>query len=212
MGQVPSEMTQTCQGNEARDRPPLRNGAAAALDDAPTGPNCGAQVQDGMHQCIATANRGSGEISESVLRNHELLQAARAGNVGAVSQALESGAWTETRRPLVMRPQAVDRNRNPESDADIGMTALMFASQAGSVDCTKRLLWANASVNAVEEDGWTPLHFASKEGSVEVCRLLLGAKGDPSMKTIDGETALDVVNADDADKITSVLNRGKRTQ
>lgn len=137
-------------------------------------------------------------MNEAVLRNHELLQHARSGNIRGVTEALERGAWTETRRPLVMRPQKEERGTGTEAEVDVGMTALMFAAQVGSLECVRRLLWANAAVNALEEDGWTPLHFAASEGAAEVCRTLLVAKADASLKNHDGNTPLQLAEGDTA--------------
>merc|ERR1712217_1006484 len=114
--------------------------------------------------------RGRARISDEVWLNHELLQHARQGNVKGVSTALDKGAWTETRRPLVMKPKKHETNSNvgkgpcsapstPKPDrCETGMTALMFSSQNGSVECVRRLLWAGAEIDAVEEDGWSALH------------------------------------------------------
>ena len=60
------------------------------------GPNCEPQPAGQLNQ---------------LLLNHELLQNARQGNVAGLTAALDKGAWTETRRPLVMKPQKPDVNR-----------------------------------------------------------------------------------------------------
>lgn len=152
-----------------------------------------------MKHAVATANRGGTKISDEVLLNHELLHHARQGNVKGVSSALEKGAWTETRRPLVMKPQKPDANKgaDPKDAVEAGMTALMFAAQYGSAECVRRLLWAGAEVNAVEEDSWSPLHFAAKEGHMEVCQTLLQSKADPKLLNADDQTPLQVAESED---------------
>jgi len=158
--------------------------------------NCAA-LEEGVKSVVASANRGGARISDEVLLNHELLQYARQGNFRGVNDALEKGAWTETRRPLVMKPQKPDAGKKGGDDpAMIGMTPIMFAAQKGSTDCVLRLLHARAEVNAVEEDGWSALHFAAKEGNYEVCKALLDAKADPQMKNIDDHQPLDVAEED----------------
>lgn len=168
--------------------------------------SCNQAVESSVTTCISTAQRGSNQMNETVLRNHELLQHARCGNARGITEALDAGAWTETRRPLVMRPQKEDRpqNHHDTDGGDIGMTALMFSAQAGSTDCVKRLLWANAQINAVEEDGWTPLHFAAKEGHVDVCRTLLVAKADPNLPNADGQPPLGVAEEGAVDVLRRV--------
>mmetsp|Transcript_115414 Transcript_115414/g.331241 ORF Transcript_115414/g.331241 Transcript_115414/m.331241 type:complete len:235 (+) Transcript_115414:125-829(+) len=160
------------------------------------------KLEDGVKSTIANANRGGARVSDAVLLNHELLQHARQGNVKGVSQALEKGAWTETRRPLVMKPQKPEAvgekgTKGAMEQPDIGMTALMFSSQAGSSECVRRLLWAGADVNAVEEDGWSSLHFAAKEGHYEVCAALLQGKANPQLVNSDDKTPLQLALEDE---------------
>ncbi|CAK0793679.1 unnamed protein product [Prorocentrum cordatum] len=162
----------------------------SCMDDPSVG--CAA-LEDAAKQAIATANRGGTKISDEVLLNHELLQHAKQGNAKGLSAALDKGAWTETRRPLVMKPQKPDPGKEGGGrgeTGDVGMTALMFAAQAGSADCIRRLLWAGAEVTAVEEDGWTPLHFAAKEAHLEVCTLLLQRRANPEALNADDKTPL----------------------
>lgn len=160
-------------------------------------------LQEGLKSAVASANRGGVRVSDTVLLNHELLQYARQGNLKGLSSALERGAWTETRRPLVMKPQKPETGGKGKSKGrdleqpDIGMTALMFAAQAGSPDCVRRLLWAGALVNSVEEDGWSPLHFAAKEGNFEVCVALLNGGACSDALTQDGKTPLQVALDDE---------------
>lgn len=177
-----------------------------------------AALEDGVKHAVATANRAGAHISDEVLLNHELLQHARQGNVKGVSAALEKGAWTETRRPLVMKPQKPENTNSkagsaPDKDepVDIGMTPLMFSAQYGSAECIRRLLWAGAEVNAIEEDGWSALHFAAKESHLEVCTTLLASKANAGMMNADEKTPLQVAEAEDDDfarKFKAALKRG----
>eukprot|EP00931_Biecheleriopsis_adriatica_P064512 TRINITY_DN3927_c0_g1_i4.p1 TRINITY_DN3927_c0_g1~~TRINITY_DN3927_c0_g1_i4.p1 ORF type:complete len:232 (+),score=55.22 TRINITY_DN3927_c0_g1_i4:125-820(+) len=167
-----------------------------------------AALEDGVKSAVASANRGGARISDEVLLNHELLQYSRQGNVRGVSDALDKGAWTETRRPLVMKPQKPDTdgkkgggkggkgNGKGDDPANIGMTPIMFSAQKGSAECVRRLIVAKAEVNAVEEDGWSALHFASKEGHLEVCRILLDSNANPKLVNIDDQTPLDLADED----------------
>jgi len=159
-----------------------------------------AALEEGFRHAVGNANRGVAKISDHVLVNHELLQAARQGNLKVLSSALEKGAWTETRRPLIIKPQKPDmsgRRKDAGLEQEVGMTAIMFSAQNGSVECVKRLIWAGAQVNAVDEDGWAPLHFASKEGYLEVCSALLKARADVARTNIDDKSALQLAEAED---------------
>jgi len=207
---------QMCQQDDIRaPRQGGRMGQAPGwADDALVGcagVGC-AGLEEATKNAVASVNRGGTKISEEVLMNHELLQHARQGTIKGLSAALDKGAWTETRRPLVMKPQKPevvsdgpddfdrklgDKEPPPKKFADInpaeiGMTALMFSSQAGSVECIRRLLWANAEVNAVEEDGWTALHFAAKEAHFEACKALLQARADTNCLNAEDTTPLQV--------------------
>lgn len=195
----------TCDGAYGRhDAKPgsAEGGPGPSAWDEDASVSCAA-LEDGVKSVVASANRGGAKISDDVLLNHELLQYARQGNVRGVSEALDKGAWTETRRPLVMKPQKPDaggkkkgKDGKDDEPANIGMTPIMFSSQRGSVDCVRRLLQGKADVNAVEEDGWSALHFASKEGYLEVCKTLLEAKANPELINIDDHKALDVADQD----------------
>jgi len=194
-----------------------------------------AALEENVKSALASANRGGNKLSGETLLNHELLQYARQGNATGLSKTLAKGAWTETRRPLVMKPQKPDGkggDKEPVArkgrggcgggggvgggggDADqpeIGMTPLMFSAQSGSVECIRRLLWASAEVNAVEEDGWTALHFASKECHLGVCEALMQGRADVGKENSDDKTALEVAREEDpgfAEKLELLLRHG----
>eukprot|EP00439_Symbiodinium_sp_Y106_P012514 s2721_g1.t2 len=194
------DVLKTCDGTDGRDAKSgststARSGSAVWDDDVMV--NCAA-LEEGVKSVVASANRGGARISDEVLLNHELLQYARQGNLRGVSEALDKGAWTETRRPLVMKPQKPDTGKKGSGDdpAVVGMTPIMFAAQKGSAECVQRLLQARAEVNAVEEDGWSALHFASKEGHLQVCQSLLECKADPGLMNIDEQRPIDVADED----------------
>lgn len=154
---------------------------------------CGA-----VEACVQKAKRGSAPNESEALLNHELLKCARQGDSEGVLAALQKGAFTETRRPLVIRPESQDdeRREGPTTDS---MTPLMLASQRGSAECVRVLLKARAEIHAVEGDGWTALHFAAKDCSLEVCKLLLDAKANPRSLNDDQQTPLDLARLEDAD-------------
>eukprot|EP00435_Cladocopium_sp_Y103_P029122 s592_g7.t1 len=165
-----------------------------------------AALEEGVTSMVATANRGGARISDEVLLNHELLQYARQGNLRGLSEALDKGAWTETRRPLVMKPQKPEPGKKVDDPPTVGMTPIMsesqFSAQKGSADCVRRLIQARAEINAVEEDGWSALHFASKEGHLQACQTLIQAKADVGLKNADEKAPLDVADEDGSFKVS----------
>ncbi|CAK0897686.1 unnamed protein product [Prorocentrum cordatum] len=91
------------------------------------------------------------------------------------------------------------------------MTPLMFAAQAGSEACVRRLLEAGAHPNAVdEEDLWASLHFAAKEAHLGVCGLLLEARADTRALNCDDHTALQVAQMEEAAARPGSSSRGGR--
>ncbi|CAK9057307.1 unnamed protein product [Durusdinium trenchii] len=209
----------TCDGAKGTDEPPKgnepRQAGSGTIWEEDVVVVCSA-LEESVTSVVASANRGGARISDEVLLNHELLQYSRQGNLRGVSEALEKGAWTETRRPLVMKPQKPEPGKKSSQDdpANVGMTPIMFSAQKGSLDCVRRLLQARADINAVEEDGWSALHFASKEGHVQVCQSLLESKADPELRNIDDKTPMDVADEDSSFKktfldMTSQRNKDK---
>lgn len=203
MGEKVSKAVTTCNADEAPPPPsyqkepvifpPRDPRQPPDFDDQDVG--CAARV-DGVKQCMATtANMrpGVSQLSQATLVNHELLQAAQSGDARMLAGALDRGAWIETRRPLVMRPQKhPDGGDRGVQSSNVGMTALMYASMQGSEECVKRLVYAGANVNAIDEDGDSPLMFAAKEGNLEVCKFLIKQKADVSVQNDDDKTPLDV--------------------
>eukprot|EP00928_Gymnodinium_smaydae_P091041 TRINITY_DN7473_c0_g2_i1.p1 TRINITY_DN7473_c0_g2~~TRINITY_DN7473_c0_g2_i1.p1 ORF type:complete len:237 (+),score=56.23 TRINITY_DN7473_c0_g2_i1:288-998(+) len=142
--------------------------------------------------CNALLKCGAVGGDETGLMDHELLSCARRGDAAGVQAALRKGAWTEARRPLVVKPYPQDRRSNDHDVKFDGMTSLMYAAQLGSADVVALLLQARAEANAMEEDDWMPLHFAAREAHLPVCRQLLDARADSELATSDGQTPLDL--------------------
>mmetsp|Transcript_53523 Transcript_53523/g.150362 ORF Transcript_53523/g.150362 Transcript_53523/m.150362 type:complete len:103 (+) Transcript_53523:1-309(+) len=90
------------------------------------------------------------------------------------------------------------------------MTPLMFSSHAGSLECVRMLIWAEADVNAREEDRWTPLHFAAKEAHFEVCVALLQGRADPSARNCDDLTPLQIALDDSEDACGDFAQRFRK--
>lgn len=103
--------------------------------------------------------------------NEDLLAAAAAGNVNAVTALLGSGA-----------------NVNA-ADKDL-VTPLHLAP---NVPTARALLDRGAALNAVSTTLGTPLHVAAASGHAELLGFLLAKGAEPNVKAGDGRTALDEI-------------------
>jgi len=132
--------------------------------------------------------------------NHRLLVASRDNDLNGMQQALEQGAYVETRRPFVMRPKPptsvgslLEASGKRKKAPREGLTPLMYVVQNGAVAGAQLLLQARAQVMACDEDRLTPLHFAATSGVLEVCSMLLNHGADKGALDDDGRRAADYV-------------------
>lgn len=121
-----------------------------------------------------------------------LLEAAKAGDVGAMNRALQSGAHVNA------------RSRSQESER----TPLMLACLRGKKEAVQSLLAKGAEVNAKDSGGMTALMWASFSGQHDIVQHLLDKGADANMKDKDGQTA-----ADWGDKHPAIVEmlKGNRT-
>jgi ankyrin repeat protein len=97
--------------------------------------------------------------------DQELLDAAKRGDVAAVQAQLKAGA-------------------DPNAAQGDGLTPLHFAAQKGSLEMTRILLAARASVSAKTRLGdYTPLHLAAGGGHTAVVGVLIDAGADVNALT-----------------------------
>ena len=116
-----------------------------------------------IHAILLTVLVGLGTLATGP--NEDLLDAARNGDVAAVTAAMEAGA---------------DVNA---AQGD-GMTALHWAAERGHADVARVLLDAGAAVDRGTRIGsYTPLHLASRRGNADMARTLLTAGADPGLAT-----------------------------
>jgi hypothetical protein len=71
-------------------------------------------------------------------------------------------------------------------------SALIWASETGSIGCIEKLLRAGADPNLVEYDGWSALHWAATNGHGQVCRHLIRAGANKDVKDKRGFTPRDM--------------------
>ncbi len=71
-----------------------------------------------------------------------------------------------------------------------GLTALLFASRAGCLDCIEPLLAAGANINTPTPEGVTALMLAIDNGNNDIAKLLLQKGANPNIWDWWGRTAL----------------------
>ena len=101
----------------------------------------------------------------------QLLAAAAAGDVAAITAALDGGANVDAR------------------DAT-GRTALLAATMAGRIDAVRALLEAGADVDLQDDRQDNPFLYAGAEGMLDILRLVNEAGADPTLTNRFGGTAL----------------------
>mmetsp|Transcript_74654 Transcript_74654/g.206758 ORF Transcript_74654/g.206758 Transcript_74654/m.206758 type:complete len:198 (+) Transcript_74654:43-636(+) len=141
---------------------------------------------------------GSGMVarSQEASSNAKLLRGARDGDPGAVRQALDVGANTETRQPLrgaLGSPTAGEDTPRLPGRVATGLTPLMHAARGGHLTCVMALLDARAAVDAEDEEGLTALHYAAAAGDLDVFKALVLSCGDGLLYDRRGRLPLDLL-------------------
>ncbi|XP_014295007.1 poly [ADP-ribose] polymerase tankyrase isoform X2 [Microplitis demolitor] len=161
--------------------------------------------------------------STSCLVDIQLLEASKAGDLGAVERILTSNPLAVNCRDLDGRHStplhfAAGYNRVPVVEyllshgADVhakdkgGLVPLHNACSYGHYEVTELLVKHGASVNVADLWKFTPLHEAAAKGKYEIVRLLLRHGADATKKNRDNATPLDLVR--DGDQDVADLLRG----
>jgi ankyrin repeat protein len=81
------------------------------------------------------------------------------------------------------------------------VTPLHSAIAGAHPDIARRLIEADADVNARQQDGFTPLHAAAQNGDAHLAELLLSQGADPDARLDDGRTAADLAGEHGHDRL-----------
>ena len=131
-------------------------------------------------KAMRTMARQAGAVSTSkpkaALPPDALHQAAKAGNLKGLEEALAAGADVNARD-------------------DKGWTALMYVADKGYVLLVEPLLQAKADLDVRAPDGATALFMAAAHGHSEIIEQLMKAGADLTIKGPKGKTATDVAQA-----------------
>lgn len=149
---------------------------------------------DGIAEVVDDPLALEGDVRDSeAMINHQLLKAARDGDVPGIYRAIQRGAYLETRRPFCLSSDVVSAYANAGQNRGTGLTPLMHASLNSYPEAVNVLLASKASVIAEDEDGVTALHFAASSGSIEICKALLMAGAKASRADDEGKTPYDYI-------------------
>ncbi|ROL51866.1 Kinase D-interacting substrate of 220 kDa [Anabarilius grahami] len=84
----------------------------------------------------------------------------------------------------------LDKYREVDTRSENGQTALMVASEQGSLEIVQELIRRGANVNLDDIDSWTALISAAKEGHTEVVKELLENNANVEHRDMGGWSAL----------------------
>ena len=142
-----------------------------------------------MRAMARQAGAGSAPKPKASLPPNALHQAAKAGNLKGLEEALAAGADVNARD-------------------DKGWTPLMYVVDKGYVLLVEPLLTAKADPDVRAPDGATALFMAAAHGHSEIIEPLMKAGADPTIKGPKGKTATEVAQARYGD-LTTALKKGE---
>jgi uncharacterized protein len=135
--------------------------------------------------------------TDTLRRTTALMWAAEQGHVAVVELLAARGAdlraQSEVLRPLKRRglgyAPAKDQD-GPDAPIKGGLTALLFATRQGSLDCVRALTTAGADVNQTSADGSSPLLVAVQNGYYKVALYLMDQGANLNLANFKGWTPL----------------------
>ncbi|CAE8730726.1 unnamed protein product, partial [Polarella glacialis] len=153
---------------------------------------------EGLMRRAEFSGRVSARVSnedEAKRRNFQLIEAARAGNLKDLVEAVTQGAELQTK---TLRRQ----------------NALMLAASArqkGSLQVIAFLLEATIDPDVADDAGWTALLFASRMNLAEAAEMLIRGKAEVGARSFDGKTAAMLAATEQLDHLPSRPEAGFRS-
>ncbi|CAK8991851.1 unnamed protein product [Durusdinium trenchii] len=126
---------------------------------------------------------------QEMKKEHQLIRAARDGNLNQLKEQIANKADVNVRQPLKLI--TLDRYNQGMPIRNCGLTPLMYAASSGHLNIVKTLLTAKARVDDTDERGVSALHLAAASGDFETFAELVNAKASTNLITEEGETVLD---------------------
>ncbi|KAJ3699990.1 hypothetical protein LUZ61_003695 [Rhynchospora tenuis] len=161
--------------------------------------------------------QGANPSASSNLGATALHHAAGIGNIEIMELVISKGVDVESQSdagtPLIWsaghdQPESVKlllkHNAKANSETDDGITPLLSAVAAGSIQCLQLLIEAGANPN-INAGGATPLHVAADVGNVEVIRCLLNAGADPNASDDEGFKPIQVAALRENREVVEIL-------
>ncbi len=172
-----------------------------ALLDAGADPNVtGADGQTPLMLVARTADtdaaklllaKGADPNTIEAQRGQTALMWAAASNQGGMVRALlAGGAKPDTKTTVDMMTPLVSGEPRAQPRPPGGITAMIFASREGCVDCVKALLEKGAEVDLADPDGVTPLITAVWNTRFDTAKVLIEAGANVNKWDWWGRTAL----------------------
>lgn len=151
--------------------------------------------------------------------NQSFLRAARSGNVGKITEYLNSNVdlnavnsnglnalhLASKEGHLAVVRLLLDHNAVIDAKTKKGNTALHIASLAGRTDIVQLLVDRGADVNARSQNGFTPLYMAAQENHADIVQFLLNKGANQALATDDGFTPLAVALQQGHDGVVTLL-------
>ena len=185
---VPDTKPAPVQEQAAQNQAPVPDtGAAASNSGAAAASNSGNGGVTAAAQSPVSAPTQASQPQPDSFAMSELLTAAQQGD-----QHIVHGLIT-------------DKGVNPNTAADNGMTALMYAAYNGHIPVAKELVTAKADVNMRDRQGTTALMWAAYNGKQDMTAYLIQAGADLNSRRNDGDTALDIAKRWDRAEVVRYL-------
>jgi ankyrin repeat protein len=117
-------------------------------------------------------------VTEKQRSQTPLMWAAASSSAGIVRELLAHGAEVDVRSELDLMTPLISSEPRAQPRPPGGMTALLFASREGCLDCVKALLEKGANINLADPEGVSPLILAIFNTRFDVAKYLIEKGAD----------------------------------